>query len=64
MAAAQLQAEGFRQELASSDAHLREAREQLRASQMLGDQLEQQRQDLQDSNHQLLADLQVRPLAC
>ena len=59
LAAAQLQTEGLRQELASSHSHLVQTRQELQFCQVKVDELEQQCQDLQDQNHQLSSDLQV-----
>ena len=59
LAAAKLQTEGVRQDLAASQAHLRQTRKELHASQGKVDQLEQQRQDLQDQAHQQMAEIKV-----
>ena len=59
LAAARLQTEGVRQDLAVSQAHLTQARKELHASQGKVDQLEQQCQDLQDQTHQEIAENKV-----
>ena len=59
LAAAKLQTEGLRQDLAASQAHLTQTRKELHASQGKVDQLEQQCQDLQDQTHQQMAEIKV-----
>ncbi len=59
LAAAKLQTEGVRQDLAASQAHLAQTRKELHAAQGKVDQLEQQCQDLQDQTHQQMADIKV-----
>jgi len=59
LAAAKLQTEGVRQDLAASQAHLAQTRKELHAAQGKVDQLEQQCQDLQDQTHQQMAEIKV-----